>query len=72
MVREVSVDSVIGHGEWEEVKSAPMMSVETAEFCVFPMSCIIGFQDVITWRNWIKCRQMLFSISSDSSTWPLL
>lgn len=37
MVGEVSVDSVIAHGEREEVKSAPVMSVETAEFCVFPV-----------------------------------
>lgn len=36
MVREVSVDSMIAHGEQEEVKSAPVMSVETAEFVFSP------------------------------------
>lgn len=37
IVREVSVDSVISPGEGAGVKSASVMSIETAEFSVFPV-----------------------------------
>lgn len=54
-VREVSVDSMIAHGEREELSRFSDVSRDS-RVCVFPMSCTIGFQDVITWRNWTKCR----------------